>query len=82
MASKRKLWSDESMIAATKSVIDDGMGLRQAARLYNVPVETLRRRVTGSVEIQCNPGPHTVFTETKKTEFVSMLLIWEIWVLA
>ena len=41
---KRKLWSDESMAAAVVSV-KDGRGLREASRLYNVPVETLRRRV-------------------------------------
>lgn len=44
MAAKRKFWLEESMEAATKSVIDDGKGLREAARLYNVPVQTLRRR--------------------------------------
>ena len=33
MATKRNLWSEESMEAATKSVIDNGKGLREAARL-------------------------------------------------
>ena len=56
---KRKLWtqSDESMIAAVKSV-EDGKGLREASRLYNIPVETIRRRI-----IDCWPGPATVLTE-------------------
>ena len=31
--------------------VEKGKGLREAARLYNVPVETLRRRVTGAVDI-------------------------------
>lgn len=69
---KRKQWSCESMEAA-KSVNEEGMGLRQSARLYNVPVETLRRRVTGSVELDCRPGPSTVLTaeeETKLAEYV------------
>ena len=43
---KRKLWSEESMLEAVKSV-EDGKGLREAARCYNVLVETLRRRVVG-----------------------------------
>ena len=34
------------MLLAIKSV-DNGQGLRGAARAYNVPVETLRRRVVG-----------------------------------
>ena len=48
--SKRKLWSEESMLAATNSVVHDNMSLREASRLYNVPFETLRRRVNGSVK--------------------------------
>ena len=36
---KRKLWSQESMAAATKAV-EQGLGLREAARLYNIPHET------------------------------------------
>ena len=36
---KRKKWAVESMAAAVANV-DDGMGLRQAARQCNVPVET------------------------------------------
>lgn len=42
---KRKLWSNESMAAAVEFV-RDGKGLREASRLYNVPIETLRRRET------------------------------------
>ena len=52
--SKRKLWSDESMLAATSSV---------ASRTYNVPFDTLRRRVNGSVKPGCKPGPSTVLGE-------------------
>lgn len=62
---KRKLWADESMINAVKSV-QEGKGLREASRLYNVPVETLRRRVTGAVDIVCRPGPPTVLTEDEE----------------
>ena len=43
---KQKLWTDESMEAAYQAVLD-GKGLREMSRLYNVPVETLRRRVNG-----------------------------------
>jgi len=52
MRTKCKQWSSEGMEAAVKSV-KDGMGLRQASRLYNVPLETMRRRVIGAVDMDC-----------------------------
>ena len=61
MSQKHKLWSLESMEAAVGSV-HKGKGLREASRLYNVPVETLRRRVTGKMEMDCRPGPPSVLT--------------------
>lgn len=61
----RKLWSKESMEAAVKAV-EEGMRLREAARLYNVPHETLRRRTTGAVAVDCKPGPSTVLTKEEE----------------
>ena len=58
---KRKLWTEESMAAAVEYV-KTGHPLHEGSRLYNVPVETLRRRVTGMVDISCKPGPSTVLT--------------------
>lgn len=58
---KCKLWSDENMAAAVLSV-QEGKGLREAAKLYNVPVESLRRRVLGTVSVDCRPGPPTILT--------------------
>ena len=57
MAGKRKLWTEESMGAAYQAVLD-GKGLREASRIYHVPLETLRRRVNGSVAMGCKPGIH------------------------
>ena len=62
---KRKLWSDESMAATVRSA-REGMGLRESARLYNVPIETLRRRVIGSVDLGCKSGPPTVLTKDEE----------------
>ena len=73
-APKRKLWSDVSMAAAVKSVLDDNNALRQAARLHNVPIETLRRRVNGSVEMNCKPGPGTVLTEEEEEKLSKYLV--------
>lgn len=47
--SKRKVWSEESMVAATSSIVDDNMSLREAFQLYNVPFETLGRCLNGSI---------------------------------
>ena len=55
-STKRKLWANECMINGVKSV-KKGKDLREAARLYNVPVETLRRQVTGALDIACRPWP-------------------------
>ena len=57
---RRKLWTEESIKAAVSSVLNDNKGLREAARLYNIPVETLRRR---SVKPGSKPGPGTILTE-------------------
>ena len=52
----------------------EDLGLREAARYYNVPIETLRRRVTGKVELDCRPGPATVLT-VEQEERLSHYLI-------
>ena len=67
-----KQWSCESMEAAVKSVKEEGMRLREASCLYNVPIETLWR-VIGNVELGCRSGPLTILTdleETKLAEYV------------
>ncbi len=73
-AIKHKLWSEESMAAATNSVLCDNMALREASRLYNVPFETLRRRVNGSVKAGCRPGPGTVLTEEEEGHLARYLV--------
>ena len=70
---QRKLWSNESMKAAVETV-QAGRGLREASRLYNVPVETLRRRAIGKVDIDCHPGPPTVLTKEEENEIAYYLI--------
>ena len=63
---KRKVWTSESMAAVVKSV-QDGMGVRElASRLYNVPFETLTRRTTHTVSLECCPGPPTVLIDKEE----------------
>ena len=52
---------------AAYQVVLDGKGLRETSRLYNVPVETLRRRVNGSVGLGCKPGPATILNTRRST---------------
>ena len=70
---KRKLWTEESMEAATRSVLDENRSLREASRLYNVPFETLRQRVHGYVMPGCRPGPATVLTEEEEDQLALYL---------
>jgi hypothetical protein len=58
---KRCLWSLDAMKRAVKAV-EEGNGLREAARMFNVPVESLRRRVNGDIAIDCKPGPKPILT--------------------
>ena len=67
---KRGLWSIEAMKSAIKAV-EEGNGLREAARMFNVPVETLRRRVTGVVPIQCRPGPKPILAVDEEDAIAS-----------
>ena len=62
------------MVAAVNSVLEGGYGLREAARLHNVPIETLRRRVTGSVKLDGKPGPTTVLTDEEEDRVAQYLL--------
>ena len=66
----RKQWSKESMAAALQNV-REGMNVREAARLYNLPFETLRRRVVEKVPLECRSGPPTVLTPLEEDELAS-----------
>ena len=66
MEKRRGLWSLEAMRSAVKAV-EEGNGLRESARMFNVPVKTLHRRVTGSVPVKCRPGPKPILTADEET---------------
>ena len=55
------------MIAAVDAVVNESCSLREAHRRYNVPIETLRRRVGGQVDIDCRPGPQTVLSKDEES---------------
>ena len=62
------------MVAATNSILHDNKGVREVSRLYNVPLETLRRRINGSVKDGCRPGPGTILTEEEEDRLASYLV--------
>ena len=62
------------MQAAVDSILHDNRGLREAARLYNFPVETLRRHVNGSVEVGARPGTTTILMDEKEDMLVKYLV--------
>ena len=62
------------MVAAVDCIQSGNKGLREASRLYNVPVETLRRRVTGEVEMGCRPGPSTILSKEQEDKLCSYLI--------
>ena len=51
------------MAAAYQGIVENNESLREMCTLYNVPIETLRRRVNGSVALNCRPGPATILTD-------------------
>ena len=71
---KRKQWSPENMEAAFQYVKEQRGSLREASRLHGVPVETLRRHVNGMVDIDCKPGPPTIFTSEEEDLLVKYIV--------
>lgn len=53
-------------MTAAVGMVEGGMGIREAARLYNIPYETLRQRANHTVSIDCRPGPSTVLTDEEE----------------
>ena len=52
-----KQWSEGQMERALKDVVTDGLSVRRAALMYNVPKSTLGDRVSGHVQAGAISGP-------------------------
>ena len=62
------------MVEAVRSIEEDGKGLREAARNFNVPVETLRRRVAGITSLDAKPGRDTVLTTEEERRLATYII--------
>ena len=53
----RKQWTDEDMAKAIAAVEREGVSMRRAAEVYQIPRSTLHDHLTGKVEHGALPGP-------------------------
>jgi len=58
-------------MAAALQNVRERMNVREAARLYSLPFETLRRRVVEKVPLESRSGPPTVLTPLEEDELAS-----------
>lgn len=73
-SSTRKQWSDEQMLAAINSVVEDGLSQNRAANLHGVPRSTLKDRIAGRVIHGTKPGPKPYLSSTEETELAEFLV--------
>jgi hypothetical protein len=71
---KYRCYSPTSLTNAYKAVRDNNMSVRRASFQFNVPMQTLRDRVIGKVDIEATrSGPQSLFSQHKKAIFVEHL---------
>ena len=66
-SNKRKLWTNEQMLAALKAV-EEGQPVNQVARDHGIPKTTLKDRVSGRVTHGTNPGPTPYLSTVEEDE--------------
>lgn len=62
LATKRKQWNNDGMVAAMKAVENEELPISAAASKFKVPRKTLDDRIKGRVQHGTAPGPSTVLT--------------------
>ena len=71
---RRKLWTDEQMTAAMKSVQEGKFGVNEAALQHGVPPTTLKDRLSGRVQHGTKPGPLPYLNEAEEKELSSFII--------
>jgi len=72
--SKRKLWREEDMLRALRAVEEEGVSVRQAAKINNVPRMTLADRVKGRVTHGHKSGQGLLLTDQDEQALVQYCL--------
>ena len=65
---KRKQWTNEAMVAAMKSVMDENTPISRAAEMHGVPKSTLHDRISGNVTHGDKPGSDQLLSPAEKEE--------------
>lgn len=71
---KFRMWSNESMEHAMEAVKSGKMGQNRAARVFGVPISTLKDRISGRVKHGTNPGPSPYLTPKEESELHDFLV--------
>ena len=69
----RKQWTDEAMDRAINAVEQQGITIRKAAEMYQIPRSTFHDHLTGKVEHESLPGPKR-YLSMEEEEIVSFLI--------
>ena len=72
--STRKQWSNEQMLAAIDSAVQDGLSANRAADLHRVPRSTLKDRLSGRVKHGVKPGPRPYLSAEEESDLSKYLL--------
>ena len=73
---KYKNWTEERLLKAYKGVHEDGLSIRQASEVYNVPRSTLHDRLSGKTAFGVKSGPVSHLTLDEEGQLVQFLLHW------
>ena len=70
---KQLKWTNQSMVAAIKVVVEGSSSINKAAMEYRVPRTTLQERITGEFFMELNAGQSLILTKQKKNELTEFL---------
>ena len=76
LATKRKQWNNDGMVAAMKAVENEELPISAAASKFKVPRKTLDDRIKGRVQHGTAPGPSTVLTAEEEEDALQSYLIY------
>ena len=61
-------YSQAELVAAIQAFKEEGLSLREAGRIYNVPRDTIRRKSKETIPMMKRPGPNTVLGREKRAD--------------